>query len=55
MEYKVFSAKLAGKLIRGGFQVIREEPNMKIPKFTVWVFEKTEAFMRSVDDYMVNR
>lgn len=54
-EYKAFSGKLAGKLIRDGFQVIREEPNTKKPKLTVWVFEKTDALMRSVDEFMKNR
>lgn len=46
------SAKLAKILINEGFVVRDIKPNQNNPSATVFLFEKTEALMRIVDEFL---
>ena len=47
MEFKVFSARIAGNLHEQGFKIIKTEPNLKNPKLKVFIFEKTPDFEKA--------
>jgi len=42
--YKVFSARIAGKLHDAGFRFIGTETNKRFPQYKVFLYEDTPAF-----------
>ena len=44
MEYRVYSFRLHKFSLKQGFRPIRAEPNKYNDIFTVWVYQRSEAF-----------
>lgn len=49
--FKCFSSRLAARLTRAGFAIVRTEPNWRKPQYDVFVFEQTPELMRIVQQY----
>ena len=48
LYYIVYSKKVANKLERMGFTVLKVEPNYKDPKRAVYIFEDTPKFREAI-------
>lgn len=48
--YKVFTKKIAIELRKLGYQILRTEPNFNKPEFDVYIFIKTENFMKDMQN-----
>ena len=53
-EYKIFSARLAKKLIKSGYHVIDIQPNNANPERTVFIFKGTNELINFVNGYKAN-
>ncbi|WP_102400477.1 DUF5659 domain-containing protein [Haloimpatiens massiliensis] len=45
---KIFKKSMAINLIRMGNELINTEPNLKNPKFTVFIFNKTRKLLKDI-------
>lgn len=45
----IFSMKLAGKLMRMGNELLDRQPNMRDPKYDVFIFENTKKLQENMD------
>jgi hypothetical protein len=50
-ELPVFSQRLAGFLMHRGYRLIRVEPNRRLPKFHVFIFEDSEGLREKMAEY----
>ena len=50
-EYICIRPKLYSLLVNSGFTPIRISPNLRNPKFLVWIFEETPELKKIVDDF----
>ena len=49
--FKCYSSKLAGILIRNGFELLGSVPNMKKPQYDVFLFEDSKELRKVFNDY----
>lgn len=52
--YKVFKLDLAVQLIRMGNEVVKTEPNLKNPKYAVFIFKATKKLFTDIDSLKQN-
>lgn len=50
-EIKVYSLKLANKLINKGYKLINTEINLKFPQFKIFVFEGSDDLISEIQTY----